>query len=201
MCDLPAPTRPGVASLVTSVAGAVLAGGASSRMGRPKAFIEVGGQTLLDRAVAALSDAGANPIVVVGGDRRAVEAAGHRFVPDEHPGEGPLGGIISALGAADTELVVVLACDLLEASPLAVTRLIAALGTADVAVPVVDGHAQWLHAVWRRSAERTLRTAFDRGERAPRRALNGLVDVEVFGGSPSWYADADTPTDLPPGVL
>lgn len=185
---------------MTSVAGAVLAGGASSRMGRPKGFIEVEGQTMLDRAVAALMDAATDPIIVVGGDQKAIEAAGHRFVPDEYPGEGPLGGIISALGAVDTDLVVVLACDLLDASPTAVIRLLASLGVGDVAVPVVDGRAQWLHTAWRRSAESALRTAFSRGERAPRGALDGLVTVEVFDGSPSWYQDADTPSDLPPGA-
>ncbi len=185
---------------MTSVAGAVLAGGASSRMGRPKAFIEVEGQTMLDRAVAALMDAATDPIIVVGGDQEAIEASGHRFVPDEYPGEGPLGGIISALGAVDTDLVVVLACDLLDPSPTAVIRLLASLGAGDVAVPVVDGRAQWLHAAWRRSAESTLRAAFSRGERAPRSALDGLVTVEVFDGSPSWYQDADTPSDLPSGA-
>lgn len=189
-----------MATVVTSVAGAVLAGGASSRMGRPKAFIEIDGRTLLDRAVGALTAAAIDPVVVVGGDQAAIEAAGHRFVPDEYPGEGPLGGIISALGAVDTDLVVVLACDLLAASPDAVTRLLGSLGEGDVAVPVVEGRAQWLHAAWRRSAESALRTAFGVGERAPRRALGGLVTVEVVDASPTCYQDADTPSDLPPGA-
>jgi len=187
-----------VATVVTSVAGAVLAGGASSRMGRPKAFIEIDGRTLLDRAVGALTAAAIDPVIVVGGDQAAIEAAGHHFVPDEYPGEGPLGGIISALGAVDTDLVVVLACDLLTASPDAVTRLLGSLGEGDVAVPVVEGRAQWLHAAWRRSAESALRTAFRSGERAPRRALGGLVTVEVVDASPTCYQDADTPSDLPP---
>ena len=73
------------------VGGAVLAGGASSRMGRDKAFIEVGGRTLLDGAVNALQRASADPIVVIGGDREQVLAAGHAFVPDAYPGEGPRG--------------------------------------------------------------------------------------------------------------
>ena len=185
---------------MTSVAGAVLAGGTSSRMGRPKAFIEIDGRTLLDRAVGALTAAAIDTVIVVGGDQAAIEAAGHRFVPDEYPGEGPLGGIISALGAVDTDLVVVLACDLLAASPVAVTRLLASLGGGDVGGPGVEGRAQWLHAAWRRSAESALRTAFGGGERAPSRALGGLVTVEVVDASPTCYQDADTPSDLPPGA-
>ena len=183
---------------MTSVAGAVLAGGASTRMGRPKAFIEIDGRTLLDRAVAAMHGADIDDVIVVGGDRAVIEAAGHRFVADAHPGEGPLGGIVAALGATEAEIVVILACDLLHASSIAVRSLVGALGTGDVAVPVVEGRAQWLHAAWRRSALPTLKAAFTAGERAPRRALAGLSVVEVLDGSPCWYADADTPADLPP---
>lgn len=166
-------------------------------MGVDKAFIELDGQTLLDRAVDALRAAAADPVVVVGGDEARILDAGHRFVADRHPGEGPLGGIITALEAVDTELVVVLACDLIEASPVAVTSLVGAAGDADVVVPVVEGRAQWLHAAWRRSALPALQGAFAGGERAPRRALDGLRVVEILDGSPCWYADADRPTDLP----
>ena len=131
-------------------------------MGRPKAFIELDGATLLDRAVAALTNAGAQDVVVVGGDGDRVRAAGHRFVADEHPGEGPLGGILTALESTEADVVVVLACDLVDASPLAVASLVGALGTADVAVPEVEGRSQWLHAAWRRSAVEALRAAFER---------------------------------------
>lgn len=199
MRRLPAATRPGVAAGVT-LGGAVLAGGASRRMGRDKAFIEIDGVTLLDRCVDAVREGGAAPVVVVGGDQRAVEAGGHRFVPDRFPDEGPLGGIITAIAALDTELVVVLACDLVDASPLAVASLVGALGDADVAVPVVDGRAQWMHTVWHRRALAPLEAAFADGERAPRRAVAGLRTVEILDGSPCWYADADVPGDLPPGA-
>ncbi|MEE9381586.1 MAG: molybdenum cofactor guanylyltransferase [Hyphomonadaceae bacterium] len=47
-------------------AGLVLAGGRSSRMGRDKADLEVGGQTLLARAVALLETAGATRVYVAG---------------------------------------------------------------------------------------------------------------------------------------
>ena len=179
------------------VGGAVLAGGASSRMGRDKAFIEVGGRTLLDGAVTALQGASASPVVVIGGDREQVLAAGHAFVPDEYPGEGPLGGILTALRTLETDLVVVLACDLLHASSLTVTSMVGALAEGDAAVPIVDGRPQWLHAVWHRRSRSVLERAFAAGERAPRRAAAGLSVVEILDGYPSWYADADVPADLP----
>jgi CTP:molybdopterin cytidylyltransferase MocA len=47
------------------VAGLVLAAGAGSRFGRPKALIEVGREVLVDRAVRTLRDGGCAPVIVV----------------------------------------------------------------------------------------------------------------------------------------
>ena len=49
------------------VAGILLAAGEGSRLGRPKALVEIGGQRLADRGVAMLRSGGAEPIVVVTG--------------------------------------------------------------------------------------------------------------------------------------
>ena len=66
-------------------------------MGTDKALITTDGITLVERAVDALTRAGADPVIVVGGNRAAIEALGLRYVDDQWPGEGPLGGIITAL--------------------------------------------------------------------------------------------------------
>ena len=184
-----------------SLAGAVLAGGASRRMGRAKAFIEVDGRPMVRRVADALTAAGADPVVVIGGDAPRLDALGLAVVADRHPGEGPLGGIITALTAADgADAVAVLACDLVAASPVEVQRLAATLPGHDVAVPVVDGRRQWAHAVWSPAALPALEAAFATGERAPRRAVSDLVVVDVAVDDPRAYADADTPDDLPPGA-
>jgi nicotine blue oxidoreductase len=49
------------------VAGILLAAGEGSRLGRPKALVEIGGQRLADRGVVMLRAGGADPIVVVTG--------------------------------------------------------------------------------------------------------------------------------------
>ena len=49
------------------IAGIVLAAGRSRRMGRPKAFLQLGGRSFLERTVAALRDGGCDPVVVVAG--------------------------------------------------------------------------------------------------------------------------------------
>lgn len=177
--------------------GAVLAGGASRRMGTDKALISRDGVTLVEGAVAALRAADADPVVVIGGDRAALEALHLDVVDDRWPGEGPLGGIITALRHVETDIVAVLSCDLTDASAIAVTSVVGALGTADVAVPVVGGRTQWMHAAWRRSALPVLTAAFEAGRRAPRDAVSALTVTELLDGDPCWFHDADRPEDLP----
>lgn len=165
-------------------------------MGTDKALISLDGRTLVEGAVQALASAGADPVVVVGGNRAAIEALGLEAVGDLWPGQGPLGGILTALQSVPTDLVAVLACDLTHASAIAVGSVVDALGSADVAVPVVDGEMQWMHAVWRRSALDTLRAAFLAGVRAPREAVGSLTVARFLGGDPRWFRDADRPEDL-----
>jgi molybdopterin-guanine dinucleotide biosynthesis protein A len=201
MCALSAAMRPRVAtgrvSHPPALGGAVLAGGASRRMGTDKALVEVDGDALVLKATCALDAAGAVPVVVVGGNQAALEALGLRYVDDAWPGEGPLGGIITALEHIERDLIAVLACDLTDASAIAVRSVAGVLGDADVAVPVVEGRSQWLHAVWRRSALPTLRQAFVDGARAPRHAVDTLRVAQLLDGDPCWFHDADRPEDLP----
>jgi molybdopterin-guanine dinucleotide biosynthesis protein A len=180
-----------------TLGGAVLAGGDSLRMGTDKALMEVDGVALVERAVAALTTAAADPVVVVGGNGTALTELGLLYVADEWPGEGPLGGIITALHQVNTEVVMVLSCDLTDASAIAVRSVAGALGDADVSVPVVDGRAQWLHAAWHRRSLPALEAAFADGIRAPRRAADALRVAHLLDGDPCWFHDADSPADLP----
>jgi molybdopterin-guanine dinucleotide biosynthesis protein A len=116
-------------------------------------------------------------------------------IADDHPGEGPLGGILTALRAApeDVEVVLVVACDLVAPSPAALETTVAALGDADVAVP--QGR-EWLHAAWHRRALPELATRFAAGERSVHRAVEGLA-VTVVDVDPLACVDADVVEDLP----
>jgi molybdopterin-guanine dinucleotide biosynthesis protein A len=94
----------------TIFTGAVLTGGRSRRMGRDKAFVGVEGEPMVRRVVRALRAGGAIEVVAVGGDETGLLAEDlDRFVPDLHPGEGPLGGVLAALDAAPAAIVVVVA--------------------------------------------------------------------------------------------
>ena len=168
--------------------GAVLTGGASTRMGRDKAAIEVDGRAMADRVADALRAAGAAEVVLVGG------AAGD--LPDDAPGEGPLAGIVVALRWAAGRTVVVAPCDLVAPDAASLAALAAAVGAgASVAVPARD---RPLPLAVGPTGTAALRQAFDDGERAVHRAVaaaDGVVVVPIGG-----LADADTPDQLPPGA-
>jgi molybdopterin-guanine dinucleotide biosynthesis protein A len=87
---------------------AVLAGGGASRMGSPKATLEVDGRRFLDRIVDVLLGA-FDMVYVCGGDTPALGAS---LVHDDHPGEGPLAGIVSALRVAEGAPTFVTAVDM-----------------------------------------------------------------------------------------
>jgi molybdenum cofactor guanylyltransferase len=177
-------------------------------MGRDKALIEIGGVPLAVRVASAVRDAGAVDVHTVGGNAEALSRLGLRTVPDRWPGEGPLGGIVTALAetaAADTaEIVLVAACDLVDPSPATMAATVAALAAApdaSVATPTLAGRPRWDQAAWRTSTLDELSARFEAGERAIHRAVTAaaLTVVEVTGVVASTLTDADTPADLPPG--
>jgi molybdopterin-guanine dinucleotide biosynthesis protein A len=180
------------------VAGAVLVGGASRRMGRPKPVLEVGGVPMADRVAAALRQAGCAPVHFVGSGPLPAGDEPLR-VPDRWPGAGPLGGVITALLHAGSD-VVVAACDLPDLDPDTVRAVLAAPGAPDVAVVVATtARLEPALARWNRRAVGPLRELFEAGERALHVALDGL---DAAGGvvrvavDPAALRNVNTPGDL-----
>jgi molybdopterin-guanine dinucleotide biosynthesis protein A len=165
-------------------------------MGTDKALLVVDGRPLAIVVADALREAGATRVVAVGGDIDSLRALGLDALPDRHPGEGPLGGIVTALDATTEGIVVILACDLPGADPATITAVVDALGDADVAAPRHDGRHELLHAAYHRRARPVLAAAYAAGERAVHRACRDLTVASVTGLPPAALADADTPDDL-----
>jgi len=91
--------------------GAVLAGGESRRLGRDKARVELEGLSLVERAVATLTRVFPT-VIIVSPKREGLPLSGSEVVPDLQSGQGPLGGIATALHWAGGHSVFVLACDM-----------------------------------------------------------------------------------------
>jgi molybdenum cofactor guanylyltransferase len=174
--------------LTTVLAGIVLAGGASRRMGTDKAFVEVDGVAMVRRAADALIAAGARDVAVVGGDRSRVEALGLAWVADRFPGEGPLGGVLTGLDvvaaaasvAAAPASALVVACDMPWLDPHELARLAEACVGHDAAITITD-RPEPLHACYATTARPALADAFAAGIRALHEAVQSLDVVWVPG--------------------
>ena len=168
-------------------------------MGSDKALLVVGGRPLVLGVAEALIGALGLAAVVVGGDENRLRALGLEVLPDRAPGAGPLGGILTALfhHRERFDQVVVLSCDLPDPSPESIRAVAEVASDEDaIAVPVLEGRRQWMHAAWPITVLPALEETFQRGERAPHRAVVGLTVVEVDGLDPRSLRDVDRLEDF-----
>jgi CTP:molybdopterin cytidylyltransferase MocA len=189
-----------------AVAGVLLAAGQGSRFGRPKALVELGGQTLAERGVTLLRAGGTDPVLIVTGAAE-VELRPEHQARTVYNGEWRtgMGSSLRAALRALTELeagpeigaVVVALADQPLVGAEAVGRLIAAYRAgADVAVAAYGGKPRNPVLLAREHWPEVIATATgDQGARAFPRARPELVTLVECGdtGRPD---DIDTPADL-----
>nr|WP_201470962.1 NTP transferase domain-containing protein [Microbacterium hydrocarbonoxydans] len=201
--EIPEPTGP--------TAAIILAGGRASRLGgTAKPLLEVGGRTLLDRAISAVD--GCEPIVVVGPQSSTrIRVVWTRETPDFG---GPVAGIVRGLALVDTAEVMLLAADLPHAeSAVALLRQHPSLpdgpdgadgaGGSDGAIRadgvcLTDdaGRMQWLAGRYRTAALRASAAALpDGGRDASMRSLLAHLSIAAIPAG-ALAADVDTWDDL-----
>jgi molybdopterin-guanine dinucleotide biosynthesis protein A len=147
------------------VTGVVLAGGQSRRMGRDKALIELGGETLLVRAARVLATV-TGEVLVVGRPPGEPGPVGARLVADVYPGLGPLGGIVTALRAMHTPLALVVACDMPLLQAALIRYLIGLASEYEAVVPRTEQGPEPLHAVYSAACLPAAEACLADGERA-----------------------------------
>jgi molybdopterin-guanine dinucleotide biosynthesis protein A len=174
-----------------TVAGVLLTGGQSRRMGADKATLVVGGEALARRAARVLT-AACNPVIEVGSG-----VTGLPCVREEPSGEGPLAGFLAGADAlASDAAVVLLACDLPFIDDAVVRMLVEHPGKGSV-VPSVEGRKQYACSRWSPAAIASARAAFANGERAMRALLGaGDTTIVIADEYARQLVDVDTPDDL-----
>jgi molybdopterin-guanine dinucleotide biosynthesis protein A len=121
-------------ALASQITGAILAGGASRRLGRDKALMPLAGKALALRVAAALA-----PLVssywLITNQPLAHAALGLPLVTDLWPHQGPVGGLITALFQARTPWILAAAVDNPFPAPELLKRLVSlSAGTSRPAV-------------------------------------------------------------------
>jgi molybdopterin-guanine dinucleotide biosynthesis protein A len=90
--------------------GAILAGGASSRMGRDKSLLPLNGRTMIEHVIAPVREV-CDPLCIVADRADDLRPFGLPVIPDRIRSIGPLGGIHAALHALDADEIVITGCD------------------------------------------------------------------------------------------
>ena len=176
------------------IAGIVLAGGRSTRMGSDKASLVLGGRTLLQRTVDALSQV-ATQIVVVRAAGQQLPALSSQssitVVEDPIDGQGPLIGIAEGLRAVSCEIAIVVACDMPFLRPRLLRMLVerASAGRRFV-VPIYLGRPQPLCSAFRRDALEVIDAQIAAGERKIM-AVAGVLDADRVPSEHWTAADPD----------
>ncbi|MFM9083667.1 MAG: molybdenum cofactor guanylyltransferase [Actinomycetota bacterium] len=176
---------------------AVLVGGDSSRMGCDKATFAVDGTAMANRVAAAAREAGADEVLMVGGPQSRAKVLDGAWKKDAYPGEGPLGGVITALKSSSHDSVVVLSCDMPFITSAVISSLVRGLNDAQATVGRTD-RLNWLCAAWSKGeCLSTLLNVWKRNERAVHRAAV-LLDVAEVPVPAVAVRTINTPADLAP---
>jgi molybdopterin-guanine dinucleotide biosynthesis protein A len=188
---------------VDNVTGIVLAGGASRRMGRNKAFLELDGRALIEVVIERMASVCAE-VLVVAGDAQPYANLGVPVVEDRFRGVGALGGLHAGLEAATYDLALVVGCDMPFLSPDLLRAFAGWVEGFDVAV-LRHGDAEYiepLHGAYRR----TCLPAVEAAIRAKRRRIVSFfphvqvryvipADVAPFDPDLRSFGNVNTPAE------
>jgi len=193
--------------------GFLIAGGKSSRMGADKAFLDFGGQTLLDRALAVMG-AVCDRVAIIGdpakfakcGLAQSGSAKYESIVADIFSGCGPLAGIHAALVHSPAALNLMLAVDMPFVSKALLEFLFATAGDQDnhaiITVPRTRHGFQPLCAVYRRDFSTTAERALRAGKYKIDAAFSGVpirvieeAELAAAGFTEKSFFNMNTPQD------
>ncbi|MFZ2338377.1 MAG: molybdenum cofactor guanylyltransferase [Bacteroidales bacterium] len=180
---------------LADITAIVLAGGKSTRMGgTDKSMLPVNGVPMIKHIVTQLEKHFRE--IIIGGDEKKYSFLGHKVVPDEASGSGPLMGVYSCLARSDTELNFITACDIPGINQEFIKKMAEISEGADIVMPVSEsGGYEPLHALYRRTVLPAAGKMLGEG-RLKLSELAGKVKTRYisFDGR-GWYHDLNNKDD------
>jgi molybdopterin-guanine dinucleotide biosynthesis protein A len=179
--------------------GFVTAGGRSSRMGRDKAWLNLGGRPMIERVIAAIKPVTSAIHIIA--NREDYMQFGFPVFADENEGIGPLEAIRLALTKSWTRLVIVVGCDLPFLRAELFEYLLAAIDKNYAAIPIsADGKFEPLAAVYSTEALNEVTELIAGGkykvsrlfERLPTRFVP-FAEIKNLSGSSLFFENVNTP--------
>ncbi len=156
------------------IAGFILAGGVSRRMGQDKALMLFQGRPLIQSIAEVVETIAGSAIIV--GDPDRYRHLGRVVIPDRRKESGPLAGIEAGLMHSETDRNLFVACDMPELSADLLQKLMIAR-RADCVIPrTPDDRLHPLCAIWDRNLLQNVRDCLDSGRN---RVLAALQNVDI----------------------
>lgn len=174
----------------------VLAGGNSRRMGRSKAWLEVGDTFLLRHVVDQLAPAFAEVMVAFAEPEQLEQPVPYRVVFDRKHSAGPLAGLEAGLLAARNDVTFAVACDMPYVTLEVAHMAIAAARRCDAALPRIDGRPEPLCGAYKRSALPFITGALNTGRLKAADIANDLDVTWLEGLDPELFRSLNTPEDF-----
>lgn len=174
----------------------VLAGGESRRMGRSKAWIEVGSTVLLRYVVERLSPAFSEVMVSFSEPEQMEQHVPYRVVFDRKHNAGPLAGLEAGLMAARHQVLFAVACDMPYVTLGAAEVAVAAAQSCDAAIPRHDGLFEPVCGAYRKTALPSIVGALDAGQFTAHDVVENLDVTWLEGLDPAQFESLNTPADL-----
>lgn len=182
----------------------VLCGGRASRMGFDKAFIKIGGRTLVERQVNALKGRFRKIILVTNSPGEYKSGVRVKVVPDIVRGLGPLGGLYTGLKNSDARYNFVTACDMPFLSPDLAAYMAGSIKKGfQAVVPFYRDQYEPLCALYSRDCIDKIGEALSAGKLKLARLLSEfkvrkVVKEELvrFGDPEVFFRNINTPQDL-----
>jgi molybdenum cofactor guanylyltransferase len=167
--------------------GLVLAGGASSRMGRDKAFLKLDERPMIMIIIKKLK-AVCSELLIVANDRQRYSKVGVPVVTDRFPGVGVLAGLHAGLEAASHELTLAVGCDMPFLRPDLLRAFANWAEGYDVVLLRRGEHVEPLHAMYRRTCLPAMEAAIRADQR---RVISFFPQVRVRYVTPDEIAPFD----------
>ena len=184
----------------------ILAGGKGRRLGREKAWVELGGKSLLQHAVSNLEFLNSEIVIVKApeGELPTVSAGVNlRVIQDSVGGKGPLAGILSGLVNSKYSYNLIVACDMPLLNKDLVKYMISSVKDYYAVVPRLGKHLEPLQAVYSKDCISEIEKLLAQDRLKVEGLFSGVrtrfvesAEIERFDAAHLSFININTPTDL-----
>lgn len=186
-------------NLVNHVKAVILTGGQNKRIGRNKAFLDIGNMTLIECIVDKVNKV-FEDVCIVTNSSSEYKHLSIKCIEDILPHKGPLGGIYTGMEFSEKDYIFVFACDMPFLSVELIKYMIGKTSKRfDAIVPMFNQHPEPLHSIYSKGCKEVIKRRLLKNELCVNQIFETVdtlfiaEDLSRFGENPLF--DIDTMED------